>query len=102
MKLYDRDLTGAAAAESGRAAEAQKLGRKGGLAGQRSGGREGGDRVEFSDNLGRLARATSSYSAAQANRVEQLSAQYQSGQYRVDAAAVGKSLVDHALAAGPE
>jgi anti-sigma28 factor (negative regulator of flagellin synthesis) len=102
MKIYDRDLTGAGAAESGRSAETQKLGRESELAGRRSGGRDGGDRVEFSDNLERLSRAMSSYGATQTNRVEELSALYQSGQYRIDAAAVGKALVDHALAAGPE
>jgi flagellar biosynthesis anti-sigma factor FlgM len=101
MKIHDSDLTGATAAQSGRASEAQKLGKSNGPAANRA-GRDGGDRVEFSDKLESLSRAMASYSAGQSNRVEQLSALYQSGQYRVDPEALGKSLVSHALAAGPE
>lgn len=102
MRIYDRDLTGAAPAEAGRSAEAQKLGREGGLSGSRQSGGEGNDRVEFSNNLERLSRAMTSFGAQQANRVQELSTLYDSGQYKVEAAAVSKAMVESALAAAPE
>jgi flagellar biosynthesis anti-sigma factor FlgM len=100
MKIYDLNLTGGtAAAESGRAQEAQRLDR---ASGNRAGGAASGagDRVEFSGALGRLAQAMSSFGADRASRVEALAAQYQSGNYRPDAAAVARGMVAESLSTG--
>jgi anti-sigma28 factor (negative regulator of flagellin synthesis) len=43
-----------------------------------------------------------SFGAQQANRVQELSTLYDSGQYKVEAAAVSKAMVESALAAAPE
>jgi hypothetical protein len=102
MRIYDVNLTGSSAAESGRAQEAQRSDRA-------TGGRTGGagangssDRVEFSSTLGRLSQALSSDGSARASRVQSLAAQYQSGSYRPDSTATSKGMVAEALAMGVE
>ena len=98
MKVYDGSLKGAAA-ETARAAETQRAGRESST--RRSGaGSTSGDRVELSSALRSLSRALESYSARRSGQVEALSAQYESGQYRADAAATSRGLVVEALSQG--
>ena len=59
------------------------------------------DRVEFSDNLDRLALTLSAYDTSRANRVQVLAAQYLSGQYRPDPLATSQAMVSTDLVAGP-
>ena len=99
-RIYDVNLTGTSAAESGRAQEAQ---RSGGAGSARTGGAGAGgtgDRVEFSSTLGRLSQAMMADSSVRGSRVQALAAQYQSGSYRPDPAATSKGMVTEALAAG--
>ena len=98
MKVYDSNLTGTAAAGTGRTQDAQKPGRseKSGTAG--SGGPV--DRVEFSNALGSLSRAISIDGSSRASRVQALAAQYQSGSYRPDSAATSRAMVSESLAGG--
>jgi flagellar biosynthesis anti-sigma factor FlgM len=99
MKIYDQNLPGTSATESGRSQEAQRTGRAGGQAmGATASG--GGDQVELSDTLNSLSRAVSSYSASRGAKVQALAAQYQSGTYRVDSRATSRSMVADALANG--
>ena len=96
MKVYDRNLTGAGAAETGRTQETHASDR---AAGASLAGTKGeGDRVELSTTLGRVSRALASYGSDRAARVQALSAQYQSGQYRVDSMATGRAMIQDALA----
>lgn len=97
MKIYDRDLTGASAAESSRAQETQRTGRETSSA-SRAGSSAFGDRVELSSGLGQLSRALSNFGADRSSRVESLSAIYQSGGYRPDTAATSRAMVTDALA----
>ena len=60
MKVYDTNLTGTCAAESGRAQETQRTERSGQGQGSRIGG-AGGDQVELSGALGRLSQALSTF-----------------------------------------
>jgi hypothetical protein len=55
------------------------------------------DRVEFSANLGWLARTLSPYEASRANHVQALAAQHQSGNYRPDSFATSQGMVREAL-----
>ena len=95
MRVDQRNLTGTAGAETGRAQEAHSIGRDGrpGLSGGRGGA--GTDQVELSA----LSRALSSSATARSDRVTQLAAQYRAGQYEVDPAQIGMSMVNDALAA---
>jgi anti-sigma28 factor (negative regulator of flagellin synthesis) len=100
MKIYDRDLTGASAAETGRAQELEKLSRSGTSKSATRGQDGPNDHVEFSGTLSRLSRTLETFESMQAGRVRALAAQYQSGNYRPDASATSKGLVSEALSAG--
>ena len=100
MRIYDVNLTGASAAESGRAHETQRSSGAGGAKTGGAGASGTGDRVEFSSSLGRLSQVMSAYGSKRASRVEALAEQYQSGKYRPDSAATSKSMVAEAVAAG--
>jgi hypothetical protein len=100
MRIYDVNLTGTSAAESGRAQETQQSGRAGGARTGGTGANGTGDRVEFSSTLGRLAQAMSADGSARANRVQALAFEYQSGTYRPDSAATSRGMVAEALSDG--
>ena len=95
MRIYDRNLTGTTAPESGRAQKVDHFesGSSGGTAGT------GGDRVELSSNLGRLARVLEASQSDRASKVAALAAQYESGHYRPGAAAISRRMIDDAVAA---
>jgi len=101
MKVYDRNLTGAAETNgSGAAQRTQKTAstsssQKGG-----GGGAGGGDRVELSTTLSRLSRALAAESTERKGRVQSLATQYQSGLYQADVAATSAGIVSEALSAG--
>ena len=101
MKIYDRNLTGTSAAETGRAQEAQNLSRAAADTSPTRGGVDGStDRVEFSGTMSRLSRALAAFQSTRANRVQALAVEYQSGRYKPDPAATSKALVSEALSAG--
>ena len=100
MRIYDVNLTGSSAAESGRAQETQRSDRAGATRTAGAGGSGSSDRVEFSSTLGRLSEAMSADGSARASRVQALAAQYQSGSYRPDSLATSKGMVSEALASG--
>ena len=60
------------------------------------------DGIEFSEDLGRLARSLSTYGNSRASRVQALAAQYRSGNYQPDALATSQGMVREALAFGPK
>jgi anti-sigma28 factor (negative regulator of flagellin synthesis) len=95
MRVDDRNLTGAAAAETGRTQGAQPLERSGRTSVAVGRGGAGSDQVELSA----LSRALQSSDSSRNARVEQLTAQYQAGQYRVNVAQVSHSMVSDALQA---
>lgn len=101
MQIYDRNLTGTSASETGRAQESQNVSRAGTGKSPTSGGVDASnDRVEFSGTLGQLSRALATFESTRADRVQALSVQYQSGNYKPDAAATSKGLVAEAMSAG--
>jgi anti-sigma28 factor (negative regulator of flagellin synthesis) len=101
MKIYDRNLTGTSAAETGRTQESQNLSRAATGKSANTGGVDGStDRVEFSGTLSRLSRVLNTFESTRASRVEALAGQYQSGNYKPDSAATSKGLVAEAVSAG--
>jgi hypothetical protein len=102
MKVYDRNLTGAGAAESGRTSETQRTDRFSPAGGTSSAHGAYGDRVELSSSLGRLAGVMTDFSASRAAKVQALAQQYQSGTYRPDSAATSRAMISEALNAGVE
>jgi len=99
MKVYDRDLTGAAAAESGRSHGTQRADRGAATTSSQPGGASG-DRVELSSGLATVSRALASYSADRTSKVQQLTAQFQSGKYQPSSLAISQGLVAEALSGG--
>ncbi len=95
MKIYDRNLTGTAASDTSRAAEAHKTehNRQAGAT-----ARATGDRVEFSGSVGALSRAVSADQSARAGRIQALAKQVEQGTYHPDARAIGRGMVSEALA----
>jgi Anti-sigma-28 factor, FlgM len=98
MRIHDVNLTGAQAAESGRAQEALRVEREGGISGTAGAGNANTDHIEFSDTLNSLGRAMSAYSSNRAAKVQALAAQYRSGAYSADSQATSRAMVADALA----
>jgi flagellar biosynthesis anti-sigma factor FlgM len=99
MRIYDSNLTGSTAAEASRAQETQKSDQA--AAGRSKESNSGfGDRVEFSNTLGRLSKTLAVSGNERSARVEALAAQYQSGNYRVDASSVSRGMVAEAMMSG--
>jgi len=91
MKAVDRNLNGGSPVESGRTNETQRASTTTGSAATAQAG--GGDQVEFSNTLGSLARAMSTFNANHASKVQALDTQYRSGAYRADSRAISRSMV---------
>jgi len=100
MRVDDRDLTGAAPAQPGRAQEAEKSNRRQAVQIGSAATGQTGDRVELSSTLETLSRVMSAFGSERANRVPALAVQYQNGSYYADSAATAGSMVSEALLAG--
>jgi len=98
MRVYDRNMTGASAAEAGRTPDAAKAG--GAASSHGAGSSRSGDHVELSDALGRLSRALDTSGGERAKRVEALAALYGAGKYSVDPAKVSHAMVAEAITSG--
>jgi len=94
MKVTNQDLTGSSTTGTSSAQEIQKSG-----SGSNSNSKvnAGGDSVELSSTLGSLSRAMESDSSSRQSMVQSLAAQYQSGTYKVDSAAVSRGMISAAL-----
>jgi anti-sigma28 factor (negative regulator of flagellin synthesis) len=98
MRIYDRNLTGAAGAETGRTQETQRPENASG-SNRTNAGTQSGDRVELSQNMGHLSQALAKDGSGRAARIQELAASYQRGTYRPDAAAVSRAMISDALSA---
>jgi flagellar biosynthesis anti-sigma factor FlgM len=99
MRIYDRDLTGTASAESGRSQETQRAERDATATSPQSGS-TAGDRVELSSGLATVSRALAAYGTDRANKVQELTAQVQSGGYNPNSLSISQGMVAHALSSG--
>ena len=100
MQIYDQNPIGPSGTQSERTQETQKSGRAGGSKSVAGGTDKSSDHVEFSSTLGRLSRTLNTFEASRASRVQALAAQFQAGNYRVDASATSRSMVSDALSSG--
>jgi anti-sigma28 factor (negative regulator of flagellin synthesis) len=94
-----QNLTGATAAESGRAQETERSSRSQGAPAGTTATDKTGDRVELSNTLATLSRALSASGSERSSRVQALAAQYQSGNYQPDSAATARGMISEALLA---
>jgi anti-sigma28 factor (negative regulator of flagellin synthesis) len=94
MKVTNQNLTGASTAGTSGAQEIQK---SGGGANSSAKTNAGGDSVQLSSTLASLSRAMESSSSSRQSTVQSLAAQYQSGTYKVDSAAVSRGMISAAL-----
>ena len=99
MKIYDRNLTGASAAEAGRTQDTQNLSRAG-KDKSATAVNSASDRVELSGSLSRLSQVLSASDSSRASRVQTLAAQYQSGNYKPDPMATSKGMIAEAMSTG--
>jgi hypothetical protein len=99
MRIYDQNLTGTAASESGRSQETQRADRDG-TATSSQPGTSTGDRVELSSGLAGVSRALAAHGSERANKVQQLTAQFQSGAYNPSSLAISQGMVAQAIGSG--
>ena len=100
MRINDRNLTGASAAETGQAQKTQNLSRAGSDNSPTPAADGSNDSVVFSGTMSQLSRALATFESTRANRVQALAVEYQSGKYKPDPAATSKGLIAEALSAG--
>jgi flagellar biosynthesis anti-sigma factor FlgM len=94
MRVTNQNLTGASAAGTSNTQDVQKSGNSSSSSATAS---AGGDTVELSSTMGSLSRAMQSFGSSRANMVQSLAAQYQSGTYQVDSAAISRGMISEAL-----
>ncbi len=100
MKVVDANLNAGSRVESGRTQETQRASTTaGGTTAAQAGS---GDQVEFSNTLGSLARAMSTFNASRAGKVQALTTQYQSGAYQADSVGTSRGMIAQALTAGDD
>lgn len=97
MKVTNQNSTSASTSGPGSAQEIQRSQTTTG-ASSTSKSNAAGDSVELSSTLGTLSRAMESYSSSRSSQVQALAAQYQSGTYKVDSAAISRGMISEALA----
>jgi anti-sigma28 factor (negative regulator of flagellin synthesis) len=94
MKVTNQNLTGASTAGTSGSQEIQRY--SGGSSSSSKTGASG-DSVHLSSALGSLSRAIESFGSSRQSMVQSLAAQYRSGSYKVDSAAVSRGMVSEAL-----
>lgn len=101
MRIYDQSLTGTAASDTGRSQEAQKADRDATTSSSQS-ATSSGDRVELSSGLATVSHALAAYGSSRADKVQQLTAQFQSGSYQPSSLAISQGMVAQAIAGGAQ
>lgn len=97
MRIYDQNLNGAGAAQTGGAQEIQRTDRESSVRAQ--GTASDRDHVELSSSLASLSRTLEAHHSDRAARVQELATQFQRGEYRGDSAATGSAMVAEAVSA---
>lgn len=97
MRIYDRDLTGTASAESGRTQENQRADRDTTSTTSPQASSVAGDRVELSSGLASVSRALAAYATGRAGKIQQLTSQFRDGTYSPNSVNISQGLVAEAL-----
>jgi len=95
MRIHDLNLTGSAAAETGKAQASEAVEKEISSRASATHAGSGTDSVDFSP----LSRAISSNASSCSARVAQLTAQYRAGQYQVNPGRLSSAMVGESLAA---
>lgn len=94
MRITNQNLTGASTTGTSNTQDVQKSGN---TSNSSATGGAGGDTVELSSTLGSLSRAMQSFGTSRDSMVQSIAAQYQSGAYQIDSAAISRSMISEAL-----
>lgn len=97
MRIDDRNLNGAAGLQPGRTTDTQTAERAGSTAGSQVSESQGGDRVEISGTAGLVSQALGAGSAQRAQHIQQLAADYRSGNYVPNSLATSRAIIKDAL-----
>jgi hypothetical protein len=97
MRVDDRNLNGVAGLQTGRTPDTHGAERAGSTSGSQISESQGGDRVEISGTAGLVAQALGTGSADRAQRIQQLSADYRSGNYQPNSLATSRAIIQDAL-----
>jgi flagellar biosynthesis anti-sigma factor FlgM len=101
MRIVDTNQSGnIAPAQAGRTGATRGVnpaGSKGAGGGKIS---QSGDSVQLSEFSGLVSNSMETQAATRAQKVSQIAAAVQSGTYKVDAQAVSRAIVDHAISGG--
>lgn len=97
MRVDDRNLNGVAGLETGRTPDTHGAERAGSTAGSQVSESQGGDRVEISGTAGLVSQALGTGSAQRTQHIQQLAADYRSGNYRPNSLATSRAIIQDAL-----
>lgn len=97
MRVDDRNLNSTAGLQTGRTSGAHSAERPGSNAGSLVSESHSGDRVEISGAANLVAQALNTSSAQRAQRIQQLAADYRSGNYQPNSLAAGRAIIQDAL-----
>jgi anti-sigma28 factor (negative regulator of flagellin synthesis) len=102
MKVYDLNISGTqtgAANRSGETGATQhtQAAKSGASRSAGTSADSDGDRVEFSNTLGRLSNALSADDSVRSAKVNQLAAQYQAGNYQPNSAGAAHGMISEAM-----
>jgi hypothetical protein len=97
MRVDDLNLNGAAGLQTGRTPETHGAERAGSTPGSQVSESQGGDRVEISGTAGLVSQALGAGAADRTQRIQQLTTDYRSGNYRPNSLATSQAVVQDAL-----
>jgi Anti-sigma-28 factor, FlgM len=97
MRVDDRNLNGVAGLQTGQTPDTHGAQRAGSTSGSQVSESHGGDRVEISGTAGLVSQALGAGSAERAQRIQQLAANYRSGNYQPNSLATSRAIVQDAL-----
>jgi len=97
MRVDDRNLNGVSGLQTGRTPDTNAPERAGSTSGSQVAESHSGDRVEISGTAGLVAQALGANSAARAQRIQQLSANYRSGNYQPNSLSTSRGIIQDAL-----
>lgn len=97
MRVDDRNLNGAAGLQTVRTADTQAAERAGSTSGSQISESKGGDRVEISSTAGLVSQALGTGATDRAQRIQQLTADYRSGNYQPNSLATSQAIIQDAI-----
>ena len=97
MRVDDRNLNGAAGLQPGRTSGANGAERTGSNSGSQVSESQSGDRIEISGAAGLVSQALHITSSERAQRIQQLTADYRSGNYQPNSLATSRAIIQDAL-----